>query len=162
MLYHFALLCLARCDITASDAALLCELNILAFNSHPVQEDGPATSFDAQLIQLTNQCKQLMAHKISFLMPLLLTHPESFSKSTCLVFQKFDHNHVEWNRFVRKDTNQTNSVQAFVDGNYYHLNVLTGSVLLNGYPPRRLPKSFSTTAVSEQRRQCLTNTINSI
>jgi hypothetical protein len=136
-----ALLCHSSGQLTVADVG--CMALLMAQIKHgDIYLEGNAAAA-AELALLRVRCHNVMCKRLPDLMPLLQQHPELLTDAISGILGLVPDD-LQWQQVSSVVTNglpATASYQAISrDGHVYSLNLLDGTVLLDGSPPGRLPR----------------------
>jgi hypothetical protein len=137
-----ALLCHSSGQLTVADVG--CMALLMAQIKHgDIYLAGNAAAA-AELALLRVRCHNVMCKRLPDLMPLLQQHPELLTNTVSGILGLVPDD-LQWQQVssVVDGLPATASYQAISrDGHVYSLNLLDGTVLLDGNPPGRLPREI--------------------
>ncbi len=127
-------------DLNATDISRMLKLVILINYSKVFMEDDPLKQ---QISLMHVRCHQTMVKRINEIMEAISKSPEILTAAVRLILQRAPAD-LAWR--VLQGASNSCKVAAFEaigsDGHLYSVNILDGSVLLDGRPHQRLPKSI--------------------
>ncbi|CAM9398568.1 unnamed protein product [Choristocarpus tenellus] len=146
MFYMYSLLCYGgSVPLSDSDAQNMCELMVLANNRQLFTDDERISSeIDALMVQ----CHHIMVGRSAELVNVIRHNPSILTGAVSLVLEQTPYD-LEWCE-VKVD-GEVRSVACFEaessDGHLYSINIITGTLLMDGSPPSRLPEDVVTRKV---------------
>jgi len=143
---NFCIMCMSRIlchrngELKAQDVEALCVARAQV-NFHLIFEDSASEEETAEIRRLKPRCDDLMAKRIYKILYLITKSEGGKNKILTTVAKsvlEFTPESLEW-RERRDACFDAECFDAEKKGHLYTINVLTGEVLYDGYPPTRLP-----------------------
>lgn len=139
LLYMIGMVCFSMGDLSEEDVAQLIQLLFLAEYSRLIENPSP---HDVAVQELTTSTRALMARRIPEVLQIVDSKPQILTGALQLVLEATP-NCLHWKRIERtgQPLNSYNSISS--DRHLFTVNLLTGVVLFDGAPLRRLPKAIT-------------------
>jgi hypothetical protein len=134
--YMYAIVCHCAGELVLGDVEALVQLVLLA-DYNRLFEDP--TKYDAEVQALKGVTYAVMARRLPEVLALLDLHPHLLTGAVKLVLDATP-NTLDWRRVIAGAP--TECFEAVSSGHLYSLNAMTGVLLFDGLPPRRLPQSL--------------------
>lgn len=140
----FALLSLGggSSPLTAADACEMTQLIVQINHGNVFIEDNDLYQ---QLSDLLVQCHDVMAKRAGEIIHLALKEPDMMTQAVSCVLQRTPDS-LPWQQQQKQQSFNSVLLTGFEavgeDGHLYSINVLDGTVLLDGLPPSRLPRDI--------------------
>ncbi len=135
LFYMYSLICHSTGELSEGDAAAVCELVVLA-NYNRLFEDP--TPHDADVRALTEVTHNAIAHRLPELLESYDRAPQMLTNSVKLVIEQTPQN-LHWRRVAFNGVRTACFEAVSPCRSLYSINVQTGTVLVDGLPPHRLP-----------------------
>ncbi len=137
--FMYAILCHSgSAKLSSDDARQLCALSILTENSRIF---GTETKHDAAVQELMGVTQEILAARMNELIDYIEKDPEILSAAVREVLTKMPQN-LAWKNSAVKGFASTCFEAISADNELYSVNLLSGSLLVNGLPLARLPNSI--------------------
>ena len=138
--FMYAIICYAgSAQISHHDALQLCELSILAENSRMFGEDAKHC---ATLQELNTLAQEILAAHVNELIDCVAKHPDILTVAVRRVLPKAQLENISWKNVVVDKLASTCFEAVSADNMLYSVNLVSGTLLVNGLPLSRLPNSI--------------------
>ena len=134
----YGVVCHSAGELSDADVASLCQLAVLAEYNRLLEDPTP---LDEQVKSLTAMTNGIMTRQMPKFLSMLDRNSQLLTNALRLVLEATPER-LSWQRVKVGD--DTTCCYEAVDGhqNLFSINLLTGIVLYNGLPPRRLPSDI--------------------
>jgi hypothetical protein len=134
----YSIVCHTAGELTVGDVEALLAAVVLADYSRLFEDSTP---YDSQLRALTTVSHQVLARRLHEVLRVLDAHPQLITSAVRGVLEGVP-TRLDWRR-VADGATQTQTFEAVsASGHLYSVNVMTGVLLFDGLPPRKLPATI--------------------
>lgn len=138
LLYMNGMVCYSMGDLSEEDVAQLIQLLFLA-EYNRVEDPSP---HGVAVRELTTSTRAIMARRIPEVLQIVDNKPQILTSALQLVFEAAPHC-IHWKRIARNGQ-QLGSYKSISNDRYpFSVNLLTGVIMFDGIPLRRLPESIT-------------------
>lgn len=139
LFYMYGMVCYNMEVLSNEDVSQLVQLLFLSDYNRLFEDPSP---HEAAVRSLTSVTLPLMARRLPEVLRIVDSNPKILTSAVQLVLEATPNN-LDWKRIARSGQKFAAYRAVSGDGHLFSVNLLTGVILFDGMPPRRLPKSIT-------------------